>query len=339
MSDSVEMKEMAKLLEKVRQEEWSKQYLTTFFINILHAEKSENLELFLLRYMGVNPIAGDNYPLRAAAASGHKQTVYELLQRGANANADGRRALINAIERENAEIAEILLHEIELSVQGSTAEEKEKLAQDLTLALNVAVGKNFDSITERVLKLGAKPVASLLTTAVRKRNHKIVDLLFMYGINQSKHYKAALGDSMLEAIEQGDEAMVRKLTMMGADATNGIYIIKASQKGFTKLVEFFARMSSGKSRDFMNKAMEWALLSGHLDTVLLLQKLGADPTIEFVYRLRATARKGYTDIVKYLINLKPSNLAFAADRALHVLEGCNVKEEIISMLKEAAISN
>ena len=80
MSDSVKMNEMEKLLEEVQKNEWSRGMITKFFIQVLHEGKDENLELLLLQYLGANPTVDNNYPLRAASASGHQKTYYTSLE-------------------------------------------------------------------------------------------------------------------------------------------------------------------------------------------------------------------------------------------------------------------
>lgn len=335
MSDSVKMNEMEKLLEEVQKNEWSRGMITKFFIQVLHEGKDENLELLLLQYLGANPTVDKNYPLRAASASGHQKTYYALMQLGAEASAEHHRALVNALECERTEIAKDLLHEIEMEALNASSEGKEIIRKDLVPALNLAVIRDYTEIVERILKLGVRPGSNLLASAVRSKNEKVVDLLFVYGIGESKHYNDALEDAMKIAIDQNDEAMVRRLDMMGADADDDTYIIMAAKKGLTDLVNFFARLGANP-RANNDQPIETALLEGHLDTVQALQELGADPTVDYMYTLRATARKGYADIVEFLIELKPNNLKAAAERALLVLKGCNVEAKILHMLQNAA---
>ena len=335
MSDSVEMKEMEKLLKEVRSNEWSRGMVTKFFVQVLHEGKDENLELLLLKYLGANPRADNNYPLRAASASGHQKTYYALMQLGAEVSAEQHRALVNALERERTEIAENLLHEIEVEVMNASNEKRATIRKELVPALNLAVVHNYTSIVERLLKLGVRPNSNLLVNAVKHKNEKLIDLLFAYGISESKQYNDALEDAMKIAIDEKNEALVRRLDMMGAKVDDDNFIIRAAQGGQTNLVKFFAGVGANPKAN-NNKPMELALLGGHLETVRALQEMGADPTVDYTYILRATARKGFADVVEFLIGLKPKNLKAAATRALLVLEGYHVEEKILHMLQKAA---
>jgi len=293
--------------------------------------------LILLLQAGADPSYGEGSPLKLATIAGNFGAVKALLEADAIPTEE---VLLSSVVYQNIDIVKVLLK------AGVSPKNNNILYGFVLNYKRIKLGEKKLELCKLLLDAGADPSYFDNISLFYAYNAGFFDIVTLFKSYLSK--EAVDIFDLCIAAQTGDVQKVKELLSSGIDpkANNSSALRQASRNGHAEIVEILCEAGADpRGTDFANSyigkyyfpfdSLCCAVSGGHIQTVEVLLKYGADVKIDSSRALQIACRHDYFDIIKFLLEKGAEPCAYyrTADDIAKGLKGISALQAVLKKKK------